>query len=65
MQRHQYSAGESAENTEQAESRSPDSYTPPAITLELTLDTCAGSPMTLPDPYDPYNLDPYKPYQDF
>ena len=40
-------------------------YTKPEIIHELELETRAGSPMMLPDPYDPYNLDPYKPYQDF
>ncbi len=37
-------------------------YTPPAIIHELALETRAGSPLGVPDPFgDPFGLDPEKP----
>jgi len=40
----------------QPETRKP--YTRPAIILELALETRAGSPLSIPDPLDPFGLEP-------
>ncbi|MFQ5858325.1 MAG: hypothetical protein ACE5LU_22210, partial [Anaerolineae bacterium] len=33
-------------------------YVRPAIIHELALETLAGSPLGIPDPFDPFNLEP-------
>ena len=35
-------------------------YTKPEIILQLALETRAGSPLSLPDPFDPFGLDAEK-----